>query len=311
MENRDSMPLVTIYTCVYNGEKTLHRVFKSVENITYPNIEHIIVNDGSTDNTEALIQEYSKKVSFPVRCFKKENGGKHTALNVSWENAVGEFMIQLDADDELYPESVSFLVNEYFKIPEDIRDEYWCVQGRCVTQYGDFVGDRYPDDINTADWKTASKVASSFKGEKVGLQVTKYLSKYRFPEIKGAHYLPEDIIWKQLNSLYGTWYTNEVVRVYYVNEGGNLSAKRTKRRQFGALAYHNKWCIANPEYYKVSFKHFLLYSICYFVSTKEYRKNNRYFSGIKSFGNKIFLALLYVPAFFGSVLFRLKRHIKE
>ena len=34
MENRDSMPLVTIYTCVYNGEKTLHRVFKSVENIT-------------------------------------------------------------------------------------------------------------------------------------------------------------------------------------------------------------------------------------------------------------------------------------
>ena len=83
MENRDSMPLVTIYTCVYNGEKTLHRVFKSVENITYPNIEHIIVNDGSTDNTEALIQEYSKKVSFPVRCFKKENGGKHTALNVS------------------------------------------------------------------------------------------------------------------------------------------------------------------------------------------------------------------------------------
>ena len=155
--NTSSLPLVSIYTCVYNGERTIHRVFKSLKNISYPNIEHIIINDGSTDNTDALIKEYIKESAFPVKYFTKPNGGKHTALNIAWQEAGGEFMIQLDADDELYPNSISYLVNEYYKIPEPVRKQYWCVHGRCVTQHGDFVGDLYPEDINDCEWKTAQK----------------------------------------------------------------------------------------------------------------------------------------------------------
>ena len=60
-------PLVSVYTCVYNGERTIHRVFESMENLNYPNIEHIIVNDGSTDQTDVLIQEYIERVSSNVK----------------------------------------------------------------------------------------------------------------------------------------------------------------------------------------------------------------------------------------------------
>jgi len=311
MTSEQKHPLVSVYTCVFNGEKTIHRVFESMKNLTYPNIEHIIINDGSTDNTERLVKQYICEVSFPVRYFSKENGGKHTALNIAWSNAAGEFMIQLDADDELLPNSISFLVNEYFKIPEEIRSEYWCVHGRCITQHGDFVGDPYPEGINLTDWKTAGKKASAYRGEKIGLQVVKYLSQYKFPEPQGVYnYLTEDIVWKQINQQYGTWYTNEVVRVYYINEGGNLSARSTKKRQFGTIAYYNKWCITHPDLYPASIKRLILYALAFFIAPKEYRINNRYFSGIKSFGNKFLLSLLYIPLFFSSLIIRKWRGIK-
>lgn len=53
-------PLISIITCVYNGEKYITRLFESVLNMGYPNIEHIIVNDGSTDGTEDIVFKYKK-----------------------------------------------------------------------------------------------------------------------------------------------------------------------------------------------------------------------------------------------------------
>lgn len=48
-------PLVSVYTCVYNGARTISRVFESMRELDYPNIEHVIVNDGSFDDTEKMI----------------------------------------------------------------------------------------------------------------------------------------------------------------------------------------------------------------------------------------------------------------
>ena len=303
-------PLVSICTCVYNGEKTLHRVFESMSKVTYPNIEHIIVNDGSTDKTEELIEKYAAKAKFPVKHYRIEHSGKHSALNIAWDMACGDFVADLDADDEVLPHSINYLVDTYFSIPNNIRDEYWCVHGRSVTQNGDFIGDRFPTDINHSDWRSAQVRASQCQGNKFGLRVKKYLSEYRFPNVIGAHYLPESIVWKQLNSKYGTWYTNEVVHIYYVNEGGNLSARRTKRAQFGSLAYYYKWCIMHPEHYRRSIKDFGFYSLCFFVSSKKYRQNNKYLEGIENFSYKALLVCIYPVMYFLSILFRILRHIK-
>ena len=192
-------PLVSVYTCVYNGERTIHRVFESVKNLDYPNFEHVIINDGSTDKTDELIREYISQVPYVVKYYKKENGGKHTALNVAWGLAEGKFMINLDADDRLFPHAVTFLVDTYYSIPEDIRQEYWCVHGRCVTQNGEFVGDRYPDNINEMNWIEAGKRASKCHGDKIGLQVREYLNRYRFPGVVGVSHIAESIVWNQIN----------------------------------------------------------------------------------------------------------------
>lgn len=304
----NSYPLVSVYTCVYNGESTIHRVFESMKNLDYPNIEHIIVNDGSEDNTEALIQEYIKQVSFPVKYHKKENGGKHTALNVAWSLAEGEFMLQLDADDKLLSHGVKYLVDTYYQIPEDIREQYWCVHGRCITQDGDFVGDKYPKDINNGHWKETGQRARKCGGDKVGLQLRKYLCNYRFPEVKGVSHIAESIIWKQINEEYGTWYTNEVVVVYYVNEGGNLTAKKTKRRQFSSLAFKLKWQIMHEKEYGENFKTILTYPLIYYVADNDFRKYNAYLEGIKC--HRVFLRVLQPIMFIAAFVYRALKKIK-
>ena len=301
-------PLVSVYTCVYNGERTIHRVFESMKNMDYPNLEHVIVNDGSTDNTDQLIQEYKSQVPFPVKYYKKPNGGKHTALNVAWDLAEGTFMIALDADDELLPHSIRFLVDTYYQIPKDIRSEYWCVHGACVTQHGQFVGDRYPERINDQHWTEAGKAASRCAGEKIGLQISEYLKQYRFPAVVGVSHLPEGIVWKQLNDSYGTWYTNEVVRVYYVGEGGNLTAKEKTRKQFGSAAYCAKWKIMHRQAYGRSFITVLKYAAFYHIADKKYRSNNKYLDDIKE--NRITLVFLWPIAYVVALAYRILNKIK-
>lgn len=302
-----NFPLVSVYTCVYNGERTIHRVFESMKNLDYPNIEHIIVNDGSTDDTDKLIQEYISQAPFDVKYHKKENGGKHTAMNVVWDLADGDFLIQLDADDELLPHSVKYLVDTYFQIPEDVRDEYWCVHGRCVTQNGTFVGDKYPENINDKPWQEAGKEARKCSGEKIGLQVRKYMCKYKFPEVVGLSHVPEGVVWQQLNSVYGTWYTNEVVRVYYVEEGGNLTARKTKRCHFAPTCYLYKWRLMHPQWYKTSIKELMFYCICYFVSDKNFRKNNGYLKDLKQY--RAALIILSPFAYIGATALRVIKGI--
>lgn len=304
-ENR---PLVSIYTCVYNRAHTIHRVFESVKKIDYPNIEHIIVNDGSTDNVKELIFKYKEEVSFPVKYYEKENGGKHTALNIAWDVSCGYFLIQLDSDDKLLPNSISFLVDKYYAIPEEVRDQYWCVHGRFVDQHGNFVGDKYPDGINESHWTRSRETAAKCSGDKLGLQVRKYLAQYRFPEVKGAWHIPENIIWKQINQKYGTWYTNEILGINYRGEGNNLGAKKTTRKQFASSAYYRKWKMMNTDLYGKSFKDAIYYSLYFFITTKEYRKNNRYLEGLKNY--RVLLSLLAPFMFMISPIIRLIKEIR-
>ena len=95
---------------VYNVEEYLHYAIESLEKQTYKNFEIILVNDGSTDNSGKLCDEYSEKHS-NVRVFHKENGGLSDARNFGVQKAKGEFITFLDPDDYLEAYSLELLVS--------------------------------------------------------------------------------------------------------------------------------------------------------------------------------------------------------
>jgi glycosyltransferase involved in cell wall biosynthesis len=308
----DNMPKVSIFTCVYNRADKIHRVFDSVKKQTYTNIEHIIIDDGSTDGVGVLVNKYIEEVSYPVIFKAKENGGKHTATNVAWSLATGDFIVQLDSDDELLPDAIERLVNLWFEIPESERSNYWCAQARVRTQKSNEVfGDLYPENINSLSPYEKRMVASRTIGEKIGLMKADIIKQYRYPEPPFVKFVTEMVVWKPVNKIYQTWYTNDVVRIYYVDEGDSLSKPSINKQSLTNKCWMSKWLIENAKKYdNISLSNEMIrYSVFWHLSLIEFKRENGYFNLTISQFSKMILGLLFVPAYFAALCIKIRKKI--
>lgn len=100
--------VISIVVPVYNVEKYLERCINSIINQTYENIEIILVNDGSTDNSLEICNKYIKKDS-RIKLINKQNGGLSDARNVGIDNAIGKYITFVDSDDYIDVDYVEFL----------------------------------------------------------------------------------------------------------------------------------------------------------------------------------------------------------
>jgi glycosyltransferase involved in cell wall biosynthesis len=99
-------PLVTVAICTYNGERYLTATLDSVLAQTYPNMEVVIVDDGSCDSTISIIKQYAEHDS-RIRWFSRENAGLPASRNYAFAQAQGEWIAIIDQDDLCYPERLA------------------------------------------------------------------------------------------------------------------------------------------------------------------------------------------------------------
>ncbi len=99
------MPAVSVIIPVYNVEKYLRRCLDSVLNQTFTDWEAICVNDGSPDNSLDILKEYAKKDS-RFKIVDKKNGGLSDARNAGMKIATGDYILYLDSDDFIHPQTV-------------------------------------------------------------------------------------------------------------------------------------------------------------------------------------------------------------
>jgi len=109
-----NQPLVSILINNYNYGHFLREAIDSALNQTYSNIEVIVVDDGSTDNSHQIIKNYGQKI-IPIL---KENGGQASAFNVGFAASRGEIICFLDADDLFDPQKVEVIVQLFNQHPE-------------------------------------------------------------------------------------------------------------------------------------------------------------------------------------------------
>lgn len=109
-DHQHNLPLVSIITIVYNGEKYLEQTIQSVINQTYPHIEYIIVDGGSTDGTLKIIEKYSGNIS---RWVSGPDKGISDAFNKGIKLATGQIIGIINADDWFELEAVATVVESY------------------------------------------------------------------------------------------------------------------------------------------------------------------------------------------------------
>ena len=125
--NKDN--LISVIIPVYNSEKYLTRCLDSILANTYKNIEVICVNDGSTDNSAKLLNEYAIK-DRRMRIIHKSNGGLSSARNAGLREIKGKFLTFIDSDDWIHPQYFEILENA---IVNDDTDAVIC----CFKQSND------------------------------------------------------------------------------------------------------------------------------------------------------------------------------
>lgn len=125
--------LVSIITPCYNGEKLIHRLLNSVLSQDYPSIEMIVVDDGSQDNTRAVIEKYIEKFEqkgYSLKYLYQNNAGQAAAINKALPLVKGEYLVWPDADDfYACATAISELVVEF----EKLDDSYGVV--RCEQNF--------------------------------------------------------------------------------------------------------------------------------------------------------------------------------
>lgn len=128
---------------VYNGERFLAETIDSVLGQTYPNLECIVVDDGSTDETASIVRSYGGR----VRYVEKPNGGVSSARNLGIKTATGQLIAFLDADDLWRPDKIEHQV-EIFLRNQDVGLIYSAV--RLVDETGSVISevrDRFGKNI--------------------------------------------------------------------------------------------------------------------------------------------------------------------
>lgn len=226
----DRNPIITILTPVYNRSHLLPRALSSVKKQTFKYFEHIIINDGSTENLDNIVQEYMGSVDYPVLYIKKEkNGGVHTARNAGIKKARGKMTTFLDSDDAFVPYALEFLWKSWNNIPEQIRNDYMQIAGRCMLSNGNMYGNPFPDNINNLPYNQVREIVAKINPECIQLLVTQILKENPWPEPKGITFVSESYVWRKLQQKYKTFYVNDMLRIYYTDADGSYIRPLPKR----------------------------------------------------------------------------------
>ena len=138
---------ITVIVPVYNVEHYLDKCLDSLVNQTYKNLEIIVINDGSTDNSGTICQEYARKDNRIVY-IEKENGGQSEARNMGLDRMTGSYVTFVDSDDWVEPNYVEVLYKKLLEYCADIAvGNYYSYDEKEGVFYFHIFGDSYYEKV--------------------------------------------------------------------------------------------------------------------------------------------------------------------
>lgn len=293
--------MITVLTPAYNRAKTLSRLYDSLVNQTYKNFKWVIVDDGSIDETKEVVDKFIKENKLDIKFYAKENGGKHTALNLGVQKINTELTYVVDSDDYLPNDAIETIVNDYQKIKDNKElaglaylkaDANLQVVGKPYTQDG------------IIDNFTNQRINNNTYGDKAEVFKTEVLKQYPFPVFEGENFVSESTVWCKISLDYKMAFYNKVTYICEYQQGGLSDGvhKRLFKNPKGASA-----CYVSMSSKQVKFLKRLKYTIAFIVySFAAKMKAKQQFQKISS---KFCYVLGFVPAWF--IYLKKKRNYKD
>lgn len=255
------MITITIFTPTYNRAHLIKKVYYSLCQQTIFDFEWLLINDGSSDNTEEIILDILSKHdnSFPIRYICKENEGLMRTINLATKLANGEFFCRLDSDDYALPTLVQQIIENahFIRGKEDLCSIVFLSQKNDGNING-FHPFTKPTRSNFTDYRDKYNAT----GDRSEVMKTDVIRKYKFPEFNNEKFCPEGLIWNRIAQKYDAIYFPTPIYAKGENEDSITSQ---------IYVYLKKNCKGTSLYYyeiiinkKLSFRYRFINTIKYY-----------------------------------------------
>lgn len=242
---------ITLFTPTYNRAYIIERLYKSIQRQTYRDFEWIIYDDGSTDNTEEMVNSWLKDDNdFPIRFYKGKNGGKCRATNRALEVAEGEIFFTIDSDDYLTDDACE-KINGWMESIRGLKDYCGIVanRGQTPTQTRNTTWRDDPDSpwynkpYRDATFLERYEEATAYPldGERAEVFWTDIFKKYPYPEFEGENFITPSVPWNRMaNDGYKIRVFEDIIWIWEYLEDG-LTVKGGNNRFLNNPRGHMLW----------------------------------------------------------------------
>lgn len=277
--------MITVFTPSWNRRNTLKGLYETLLKQDTKAFEWLIVDDGSSDNTEEYIKKLQKENKIKINYIYKENGGKLSAYNVGLDNAKGDIFLCIDSDDILKENVLKRIESDFKSISNNEEIAGIMYVQNYIDNKEKTIGTLFPSD-GLVDTYYNIYNKHKVSGDKLIVFKTKIAKEYHFPIIKGEKFVPEALVYNRVSKKHKFMCMNYVTSYKeYLQDGySNNYFKLVKRNPLGNMLYYRELFDIKHSTYNVY--GYLLFGI---YGKKKFREL------LKEHPAKIRVCLLYIP----------------
>lgn len=257
------MATLTVFTPTYNRAYVLKQCYDSLCRQTCKDFIWLIVDDGSSDNTKEIVDEWmAKDKGFEIRYVYKQNGGMHTGHNKAYELIDTELNVCIDSDDFMPDDAVELIVNFW---EENKDSSYSGIIALDVYKNGQVIGKELPNKKSTT---LSGYYQNGGQGDKKLIYRTEIINKYpSYPEFEGEKFVPLDYKYLLADQDYELLIMNKPVCVVeYMKDGSSKNMLRQYYKNPRGFAFMRKVHMKYDKGFLKKFKTCIHYVSSSFIS---------------------------------------------
>lgn len=209
---------LTVFTPTYNRAHTIRRTYESLCRQTCKDFEWLIIDDGSSDNTQELVEEWMDENKIHIRYIYQENQGMHGAHNTAYKNIHTELNTCIDSDDWMPDDAVEIIISFWKKYgSKDVAG----FMGLDATEDGKVIGSKFPKELKKTTLRGYYEDLKGTGDKKLVYRTSVICSVPEYPLFKGEKYVGLLYKYNLVDEKYPLLVSNDVIVIVDYQDDGS------------------------------------------------------------------------------------------
>lgn len=241
---------ITVFTPTYNRAYILPRTYESIKRQYYSDLEWVVMDDGSSDNTKALIEQWQQEGIVTIRYYQQKNQGRFAAYNNVKKHFKGELVAFLDSDDYFLDGCIQKIADTWNSVSN--QSELSGIICYIETTDGKLVGTEFPEHLKSERIYTLYD-KYKMKGDKFLVFRNDLIQKYEYPLFTGEKFSGDSILFNRINDECPMLLLRE--KLYfreYLDDGLTKNMLRHHVNSKNGMREHYKDALVHEKYNQLS-----------------------------------------------------------